>query len=927
MAVDRKKLRRLAVAVLVATGLLQTEQPSEAASDLVPGHYSGLLRIKQLDACEIFRFTELNRPPGDSVTQAFLTVRADGATLVIEEEAGNTSASDYFETARGTLIVDGGHLAGGIRHQTPYYFDMTITRDAATGAYVASGTWIMQDACEARAPGYQATIDLSPDTPDAPSAAVSATGTAPPSDAPGANAPVADATPPAGQASCEMSARNFYNSIQVGTATEAPDMEFFPDECRDSGPVTFKSGDPEIASVDPTTGIAKGIKVGKAHVTASAMPPHGSEMKATGTLLVMNGPPCTQIDLVYPTIPPNTLQVVPAGTLGAGVAVLPQVTYEPPGCEHDPDGTLSFESRGTRLDDPQIREGSAVGLDPQTGALVAKAAGSALVHVRASDMSWSNGGEATITVLGPPCSDLGLSYSREIQVGAKGNADLAYAPPACAQPAEKPVYSSDDTGILAVDRGSGEATGVAPGRAVVAVTQGSGLRASASVTVLPPQCQGLEISIDPDRISVGAKARVLLNYSPSGCKPDQIISFSSRAPQVAVVSAGGRVTAGDQAGVATIVAVGDDVTDPLQAEADVTVMAAPIACKGLHISYDPPQVPINTRSAVPQVDYLPAGCTPPTSEAPSEYSMDFGNAAVDARSGVVTAGGTSEPVRVKLRRGGLSGTADIQITDSLLCTGMRLHTNPVTVEVDKSADVSLDFEPSGCTPPNQEADISVFGPRVARVFAFTSMIYVMGETAGTATIALRRGGLATTATTIVTARPSCTTLRLEFLPVHLRDTSPPPKVSYLPDNCVPPGRSLIFNSANPDIATVDAASGEATGVSVGATTISAVRGLLSASAVVRVPAPEPCSDITLSYTSPSVGIGASTAAPKLKYYTPSCIPPSGNPSFAIDAPEDASRASIDRATGVVTGVKAGRIRIRVTHGGIEATTLFLIDPR
>lgn len=111
----------------------------------------------------------------------------------------------------------------------------------------------------------------------------------------------------------------------------------------------------------------------------------------------------------------------------------------------------------------------------------------------------------------------------------------------------------------------------------------------------------------------------------------------------------------------------------------------------------------------------------------------------------------------------------------------------------------------------------------------------------------------------------------------------------------------LLQTEQPSEAASDLVPGHYSGVSVGVTTISAVRGLLSASAVVRVPAPEPCSDITLSYTSPSVGVGASTAAPKVRYYAPSCIPPSGNPSFAIDAPEDASRASIDRATGVVTG--------------------------
>jgi hypothetical protein len=134
------------------------------AVSLPAGHYVGSVTVNNLSACEEFAWNRINRPAGDSTTDAFLTVTPHGATLVLEEEQGNTKAADYFQTSDATLLLTPGRMLGGRRHVSTYYFDMSLRRDPQGGGYIAAGTWIIQDACEGQAPSYHATLKLKPDT-------------------------------------------------------------------------------------------------------------------------------------------------------------------------------------------------------------------------------------------------------------------------------------------------------------------------------------------------------------------------------------------------------------------------------------------------------------------------------------------------------------------------------------------------------------------------------------------------------------------------------------------------------------------------------------------------------------------------------------------------------------------------------------------
>jgi len=133
-----------------------------AQVNFAPGRYVGKVEIRNLNACEEFGWASPSYSTnGKGSVKAFLNVSQDSAVLTLDlESLGNTQAMNWFETKARTLTLAPGHMIGGIRHHSGYYFNVKFRHIAATGKYVGTGTWIIQDACEAKVHGYPVTITL-----------------------------------------------------------------------------------------------------------------------------------------------------------------------------------------------------------------------------------------------------------------------------------------------------------------------------------------------------------------------------------------------------------------------------------------------------------------------------------------------------------------------------------------------------------------------------------------------------------------------------------------------------------------------------------------------------------------------------------------------------------------------------------------------
>jgi hypothetical protein len=146
----------VAALVVVAPGVAAPENAATPVT-LRPGTYAGSLTVTGVSSCEQY-VSGVNSHTHIWKTDAFLTIDSKGATLLLEYAKSNTKAADYFETDKGTLVLTPGHMVGGKRHQSYYYFDMALRKDRTGGGYTAAGDWIIQDACESQAPRYDATL-------------------------------------------------------------------------------------------------------------------------------------------------------------------------------------------------------------------------------------------------------------------------------------------------------------------------------------------------------------------------------------------------------------------------------------------------------------------------------------------------------------------------------------------------------------------------------------------------------------------------------------------------------------------------------------------------------------------------------------------------------------------------------------------------
>jgi hypothetical protein len=154
---DRIAASMLVAALMGVAPCAAATEPAATPVTLRPGTYAGSLTVTGVSPCEQY-VSGVDQRTHIWKTDAFLTVDAKGATLLLEYAKSNTKAADYFESKNGTLVLTPGHMVGGKRHQSYYYFDMPLRKDQTGGGYTAKGDWIIQDACESEAPRYDATL-------------------------------------------------------------------------------------------------------------------------------------------------------------------------------------------------------------------------------------------------------------------------------------------------------------------------------------------------------------------------------------------------------------------------------------------------------------------------------------------------------------------------------------------------------------------------------------------------------------------------------------------------------------------------------------------------------------------------------------------------------------------------------------------------
>lgn len=153
----------------------------------------------------------------------------------------------------------------------------------------------------------------------------------------------------------------------------------------------------------------------------------------------------------------------------------------------------------------------------------------------------------------------------------------------------KVAWSSSNDAVVTVDD-NGQLTGVSEGAATVTAkaTDGSGISASATITVEEHIAWDITLNLDYATISIGETLALTATLSPSDL-PNTTVEWASSDENVATVSADGIVT-GVMFGQATISA---STTDGSMLQASCTVTVSPTMVKSITLSQQSATMAIN----------------------------------------------------------------------------------------------------------------------------------------------------------------------------------------------------------------------------------------------------------------------------------------------------------------------------------------------
>lgn len=228
------------------------------------------------------------------------------------------------------------------------------------------------------------------------------------------------------------------------------------------------------------------------------------------------------------------------------------------------------------------------------------------------------------------------------------------------------------------------------------------------------------------------------------------------------------------------------------------------------------------------------------------------------------------------------------------------------------------------TPLNAGTDLSgcaavTWTTNNAAVATVNSSGYVNAISAGAATITATSGGFSSAVTFNVTAVPVATvSLSLAPTAIQVGTTSTSTATTRDASNNVLAGRVITYSSSNTAVATVNASTGVVTGVAAGSATIFATSEGITGSATVTVTTGIPTATVTVALGSGTINAGATTTAT-------ATARDAGNNVLAGKvvtwSSSNTGIATVNPATGVVTGVSGGSASIIATIDGIQGQAI------
>lgn len=535
------------------------------------------------------------------------------------------------------------------------------------------------------------------------------------------------------------------------------------------------------------------------------------------------------------------------------------------------------------------------------GLVTVRAGGTCVIT--ATTVSGGISAKCTFTVLQNPSGVEVDSHVRNMYVGQVATVTATVLP--LTATSREVTWTSSDSTIASVNS-SGLVTALSRGTAIItAKTKVGGYTATCAVTVGDKVAvSGLTIDSTSLDMIKGDTYTILATVEPSNAS-EKTINWSSSDSSIAVVSDSGVVTA-ISTGEAVITAVTRDGSYQKQCKISVT---QPVT--GITLALDTVKL-AKGKSKTIKANIEPADA----SNKNLIWESSDESVATVTSSGVVRAKGAGNAtILVTTADGGYSASCNISVYTAV--SGVTISAETVSIPKGEKRILTATIEPADAQ--NQELTWTSSNESVAKIDAITGQ--VTGRTVGTAKITVTTADGGYSDSCIVEVVQLATGVTLSFSSIAL-DAGKTKTVSatVLPTSAT--DRTVTWTSSDEKVATVTSG-GTVKAISAGSATITATSKDGAASAYCKVTVKQPATSLTLKSTA---GTDLSKTTMKIAVGSKKTVVATLKPDNVTNngvtwSSSDKTIATVSSA-GVVTGVKAGKVKITAKSAdGAVSTTI------
>ena len=451
------------------------------------------------------------------------------------------------------------------------------------------------------------------------------------------------------------------------------------------------------------------------------------------------------------------------------------------------------------------------------------------------------------------------------------------------------TWTSSDSSIVIIDA-SGKVTAKSKGTAIItAKTNVGGYTATCAITVGEKvSVTGLTLDRSTLQMFKGDLATILATIEPYNAS-DKTIAWTSSNKDVATVNPSGVITAVGT-GETVITAVTSDGAFLKQCKVTVTqsVTGITLAADSLELA--------RGKSKTLKANIEPADA----SNKKIHWESSDPDVVTVTSSGVLRAVGAGHAVILATTEdGGYSAYCNVSVYVAV--TGVTLSASKVSIPKGEKRILTATIAPADAH--NQELTWTSSDENIAKIDPITGQ--VTGRAKGTAKITVTTADGNYTDSCVVEVIQLATGVTLSFSSISL-DAGKNKTITATVNPSGASDRTVTWISSNEKVAKVTA-DGTVKAISAGTATITATSADGAASASCRVTVKQPATKVTLSKTSLKIAVGSKST---LK----ATLEPANVTNTNITwTSADKSIATVTES-GVVKGVKAGKVKITATSG-------------